>query len=138
MWEHIITFGVGIVMRLWNEQRKDDAAERDYLIKARDARVEDLNNIRQETIKSTFLQTMMMFMVMTAFLIVAGFSLIASWLDVPLVVETIEQSGFWIFSKDITVFKEITGLLLPEEFRTVIIMATEFIFGAVVGGIGRR
>ena len=138
MWTHAIQFGLGVALRLFNEHQKSKEKENKMMLAAATQRQEFIDKAHENIASSTFLQTMMMFMVMSAFIVVAGFSLIASFLNVPLVVETIETSGFWIFSKEVKVFKEITGLLLPEEFRTVIIAATEFIFGAVVGGIGRR
>ena len=138
MIQHAITFGVGILMRLWNEHQKEKAQEQKMLIAIATKNKEIINEAKDKVIASTFMQTMMMIMVMSALAVVAGFSLIAAWMDVPLVIETVEKSGFWIFSTDVKVFKEVSGLLLPEEFRVVIIAATEFIFGAVVGGIGRR
>ena len=138
MIQHAITFGVGILMRLRNEHQKEKAQEQKMLIAIATKNKEIINEAKDKVIASTFMQTMMMIMVMSALAVVAGFSLIAAWMDVPLVIETVEKSGFWIFSTDVKVFKEVSGLLLPEEFRVVIIAATEFIFGAVVGGIGRR
>ena len=138
MLQHAITFGVGILLRIFNEHQKSKEKEQKLLLAAATKKQEFINEAKESVVASTFLQTMMMILVVVALTVVAGFSLIATFLEQPLVVETIVKKGFWIFSHDVKEFKEITGLFLPEEFRIVIISATEFIFGAIVGGIGRR
>jgi hypothetical protein len=133
-----ISFAVGIVMRFLNEHSKDKAKQQEFLFKAALAKNNTINMAKEATASSTFLQIMMSMLVFGSFVVIAGFSLLAALLDLPLVIETIKSEGFWIFSKDVKTFTEITGLLLPEEFRFVIIECTKFLFGAVVGGIGRR
>lgn len=138
MWTHIINFGVGIALRLFNEHQKSKEKEHKMMLAAATQRQELIDHAKADLKDTPFLQSVMLFMVVSAFIIVAGFSLVAAALDQPLVVETIVKKGFWIFSHDVTEFKEISGVFLPEEFRLVVIAATEFIFGAIVGGIGRR
>ena len=138
MWTHVIQFGLGIVLRLWNEHSKDKAKQHNMMMAAATKRQEFIDKAKEATVASTFLQSMMMFMVVSAFIIVAGFSLLAGYLEQPLVVEQVVTKGFWIFSKEVTEFVQVNGVFLPEEFRLVVIAATEFIFGAIIGGIGRR
>ena len=138
MWTHVINFGLGVLLRLFNEHQKASDKNHALMMAAATKRNEFINQAKESTVGSTFLQSLMMVMIISALMVVAGFSLIASMLDVPLVVETIKTSGFWIFETEVTEFKEVTGLFLPEEFRSIIIAATEFIFGAIIGGIGRR
>lgn len=83
-----------------------------------------------------------MLMVVVALLVAGAFPILAVYLDVPLVVlwEHTVTSGFWIFqsSKEVRELVPVEGLYLVPEIMAVIASATRVVFGAVIGGIGRR
>ena len=138
----IISFGVGIVVRLFNEHQKasERAAKFNMAVAARNNEV--LKEARADVQKSTFLQEMSMLLLIVALLVAAAFPVLALVLDVPLVIlwERTVSSGFWIFSstKTLATLESINGLYLVPEIMSVIVHATQFVFGAMVGGLGRR
>ena len=141
-WVAIVEFGLGVFLRLFNEHNKQKAADQKMTLALVSKQTEIINQARTDVAKSTFLQELMMLMVVVALLVAGAFPILAVWLDVPLVVlwEHTVTSGFWIFqsSKEVRELVPVEGLYLVPEIMAVIASATRFLFGAVIGGIGRR
>ena len=141
-WIAIIEFGLGVFLRLFNEHNKQKAVDHKMTLALVSQQTEIINKAREDVTKSTFLQELMMLMVVVALLIAGAFPILAVWLDVPLVVlwEHTVTNGFWIFqsSKEVRELVPVEGLYLVPEILAVIASATRFLFGAVIGGIGRR
>ena len=142
VWTHVINFGLGILLRLWNEERKakKDADRMQMALLSK--KMEVLSNQHERVAGSTFLQFMMMCMVFVAMGVLVVFPLIAAFGDIPLFIlhEYVQETGFlfWKSAMVVQEWTQVNGLYLPEEFQMVMIAAIEFIFGAIVGGVGRR
>ena len=139
---HLLSTGLGVGMRLWNEHRKDVQAN-ERMRTAALAQNAQLLNEQQKTVNaSPWMQDMILMMVMIAMLAMFAFPLIAVALDVDLVVllEQVKTSGFWIFKSNETVktFEYISGLYLEPELIAIVTHATTFFFGAAAAGMGRR
>lgn len=137
-----ISFGLGIVMRIWNEERKASAEKHKLDMAIASKKFEILNAQHKQVAGSSFLQFMMMIMVFVAMGALVLFPLIAAFADIPLFIlhSYVKETGilFWKSMTTIHEWREIQGLYLPEEFQILLIEAIKFIFGAIVGGIGRR
>ena len=137
-----ISFGLGVVLRVWNEERKAAKEQQKLQMAAATQNYEFLKDHRESVVKSTFLQSMMMGMVFVAMGVLVAFPLIAAVYDIPLFIlhTYVEETGilFWKGTKHVSEWVTVHGLYLPEEFQILMIEAIKFIFGAVVGGVGRR
>ena len=142
VWSHVINFGLGIVMRIFNEERKAAKEDREFQMAVAAQNMEYMNKAKEKVVHSTFLQTMMMAMVIVGLGVMVLFPLIAAIYDIPLFLlhEYVQETGilFWKASVPIKEFLQVNGLYFPKEVTTILIAATEFVFGAVVGGVGRR
>lgn len=142
VWTDVISFGLGIVLRIWNEERKAAAASHKLQMAVATKNYEILSDHRDAVSKSTFLQFMMMCMVFVAMGVLVMFPLLSAFFDIPLFIlhEYIQETGFlfWKGTKTVSEWMVVDGLYLPAEFQILLIEAIKFIFGAVVGGIGRR
>ena len=141
-WIAIVEFGLGVFLRLFNEHNKQKAVDQKMTLALVSKQTEIIGQARDDVAKSTFLQELMMLMVVVALLVAGAFPILAVYLDVPLVVlwEHTVTSGFWIFqsSKEVRELVPVEGLYLVPEIMAVIASATRVVFGAVIGGIGRR
>ena len=138
----VISFGLGVVLRIWNEERKASAENHKLQMAVATQKYEILQNQQKAVAGSSFLQFMMMCMIFVAMGVLVAFPLIAAVWDIPLFIlhSYVQETGilFWKGTKTVTEWMEISGLYLPEEFQILLVEAIKFIFGAVVGGIGRR
>jgi len=139
---HAINFGFGILLRIWNEERKaaKEKHEREQALLANKMEILDKQHVYVR--ESSFLQFMMMVMVFVAMGVLVLFPLVAALGDIPLFLlhEYTKETGilFWKSSQVVWEWAQVNGLYIPHEFQLVMLSAIEFIFGAVVGGIGRR
>ena len=142
IWSHVINFGLGIVMRIYNEERKAAKEDREFQMAVAAQNMEYMNKAREQVTHSTFLQTMMMGMVIVGLGVMVLFPLVAAIYDIPLFLlhEYVKETGilFWKTATPIKEFLQVNGLYFPKEVTTILIAATEFVFGAVIGGVGRR
>ena len=142
IWSHIINFGLGILMRIWNEERKASKEDREFQLAIAAQKMEWMDKARDRVTHSTFLQTMMMALVFVMLGVLVLFPLLAAFADIPLFIlhEYVKETGilFWKSTVPIKEFLQVNGLYFPKEVSIILISATEFVFGAVVGGVGRR
>ena len=141
-WIAIIEFGLGVFLRLFNEHNKQKASDHKMTLALISKQTEIINDSRDAVAKSTFLQELMMLLVVVALVIAGAFPVLAVYLEVPLVVlwEHTVTSGFWVFqsTKEVRELVPVEGLYLVPEVMAVIASATRFLFGVVAGGVGRR
>ena len=141
-WIAIVEFGLGVFLRLFNEHNKQKAADHKMTMALVSKQTDIISQAREDVAKSTFLQELMMLMVVVALVVAGAFPILAVYLDVPLVVlwEHTVTNGFWVFqsTKEVRELVSVEGLYLVPEIMAVIASATRFLFGAVVAGIGRR
>lgn len=138
----VISFGLGVVLRIFNEERKANRENHKLQMAIATQKYEILQDQRNAVVSSTFLQMMMMVMVFVALGVLVMFPLISAFFDIPLFIlhTYVQETGilFWKGTQHVSEWMQIEGLYLPEEFQVLLIEAIKFIFGAVVGGIGRR
>ena len=138
----LISFGLGVLLRVFNEERKAKAEDHKLQLAVASQNYDMLKDHRTAVVGSTFLQTMMMIMVFVAMGVLVLFPLLAAFADIPLFIlhEYVKETGilFWKSTEVVHDWMQINGLYLPEEFQILMIEAIKFIFGAVVGGVGRR
>lgn len=140
--EAAISFGVGVVVRLWNEHQKQKAADAKLQMAMLTNQHKILHETREHVARTTFAQMGIFVLLGFAVLTLFAFPLVAAFTDLPLFLfhTYLEETGFWIFSgvKEVTELVTIDGLYLPEETTTIISAAVSFFFGVVGAGIGRK
>ena len=103
---------------------------------------EMVKEARDSVVKSTFLQFMVLMMVIIALAALIGLPLFAALFDIPLFVtlEFWKETGalFWKSSVMVTEVMQINGLWLDPEFAHIVQGAISMVFGNVVAGMGRR
>lgn len=141
VWGHLLNFGVGLAFRFLNEERKSAQMNHELNMAAATQNAEMMRAARENLGRTPVLQVFLGIMLMSSLAALIAFPLVAVYLDVPLVFiweRAVETGIFFKRMVDVQSIETVTGLFLPHEFQTVIIVVLEFITGAVVGGLGRR
>jgi len=123
----LIGTAIGWLFRQFAETRK---ANRDFQLAALKATGASMDAAakRVDSKFGELMQQSIFLLVATMFLAV----IVAGYVNVPVIVETVQTKGMLFWKRDVTEFASLQGVLFPQEVRQAFIIILTFYFGQAV------